>query len=168
MNWEAVSAIGQIAGAVLVGFTLIYLARQLRQNTVALQSSTFLAISTSMGSTMEVLATHADLVPVMIKAQAGLAALSSEERARFGFVMMMAFRRVETVVVQRHFGFIDAALTAGFERSAMSVLGSAGAREWWEQSKAAFSEIFSTWVDGRLAAGAPQPIHAALGRGVAG
>jgi len=165
MNWEAVSAIGQVAGAVLVGFTLIYLARQLRQNTVAMQSSTFFAISTAMGGTMEVLATHADLVPVMIKAQGGLAALSGEERARFGFVMMMAFRRVEAVVMQRHFGFIDPALTAGFERSAMSVLASPGAREWWEQSKAAFSASFSTWVDARLAGGGEQPIHAALGLG---
>ena len=33
MNWEAVGAISQIVGAVLVGITLIYLAVQLRQNT---------------------------------------------------------------------------------------------------------------------------------------
>ena len=52
MNWEAVGAISQIVGAVLVGITLIYLAIQLRQNTSALKSSTFLAISTLMGSTM--------------------------------------------------------------------------------------------------------------------
>ena len=164
MNWEAVSAVGQVAGAVLVGVTLIYLARQLRQNTAAMQSSTFLAISASMGATMEVLATSPDLAPLMIKGQAGLAALSHEERARFGFAMMMAFRRVETVVMQRHFGFVDPALTAGFERSAMSVLASTGAREWWEQSKAAFSDVFSSWVDARLAAGAERPIHAAFSR----
>ena len=59
-------------GAVLVGITLIYLAVQLRQNTSALKSSTFLAISTLMGSTMEVWATHSDLAPLLIKAQAGL------------------------------------------------------------------------------------------------
>src|SRR5579863_7533380 len=117
MNWEAISAIGQVAGAVLVGITLIYLSLQLRQNTSALKSSTFLAISTLMGSTMEVLATHSDLAPLLIKAQSGLDELSAAERARFGFLMMMAMRRVETVVVQTHFGFIDPELTAGFERS---------------------------------------------------
>ena len=110
MNWEAVGAISQIVGAVLVGITLIYLAVQLRQNTSALKSSTFLAISTLMGSTMEVWATHSDLAPLLIKAQAGLDELSPDERARFGFLMMMAFRRVETVVVQRHLGFIDRGL----------------------------------------------------------
>jgi hypothetical protein len=163
MNWEALGAIGQIVGVVLVGITLIYLALQLRQNTSALKSSTFLAISTLMGSTMEVFAIHADLAPLLIKVQPGLNELSAAERARYGFLMMMAYRRVETVVVQRHLGFIDSELTEGFERSALSALGSKGARQWWEASKGAFSDLFSTWVDEKLASNLPRPIHAGLG-----
>jgi hypothetical protein len=165
MNWEAVGAISQIVGAVLVGITLIYLAVQLRQNTSALKSSTFLAISTLMGSTMEVWATHSDLAPLLIKAQAGLDELSPDERARFGFLMMMAFRRVETVVVQRHLGFIDRTLTEGFERSALSALHAKGVRQWWDASKDAFSNLFSAWVDEKLASNLPRPIHAGLGLG---
>ena len=163
MNWEAIGAIGQIVGTALVGVTLIYLALQLRQNTSSLKSSTFLAISTLMGSTMEVLATHSDLAPLLIKAQSGLDELSAAERARFGFLMMMAFRRVETVVVQRHLGFIGAELTEGFERSALSALGSNGARQWWEMSKGAFSNLFSAWADEKLASDLPRPMHAGLG-----
>jgi hypothetical protein len=163
MNWEAAGAISQIVGTALVGITLIYLAIQLRQNTSALKSSTFLAISTLMGSTMEVWATHSDLALLLIKAQAGLDKLSPEERARFGFLMMMAFRRVETVVVQRYLGFIDPELTKGFERSALSVLNAAGMRQWWEASKGAFSNLFSAWVDENLASNLPPPIHAGLG-----
>ena len=165
MNWEAIGAVGQVIGAVLVGLTLIYLAVQLRQNTSALKSSTFLAISTLMGSTMEVFATHSDLPPLLIKAQVGLDELSADERARFGFLMMMAMRRVETVLVQRHLGFIDPELTMGFERSALSVLGSRGVRQWWESSKGAFSTLFSAWVDENLALNLPAPIHAGFGLG---
>src|ERR1700739_4389594 len=166
MNWEAVGAISQIVGTVLVGVTLIYLALQLRQNTSSLKSSTFLAISTLMGSTMEVLASSPDLAPLIIKAQAGLDALTGVERARFGFMMMMAFRRVETVVVQRHLGFIDRELTEGFERSALSTLHAKGMRQWWDASKSAFSNLFSAWVDEKLASNPPRPIHAGLGIGV--
>jgi hypothetical protein len=163
MNWDAIGAIGQLVGAVLVGITLVYLAIQLRQNTSALKSSTFLSVSTLMGSTMEVFATHADLAPLLLKAQSGLDKLSADERARFGFLMMMASRRVETVVVQRHLGFIDPELTAGFERSALSTLAYGGARQWWELSKGAFSDVFSSWVDARLASNPPAPMHAGLG-----
>lgn len=163
MNWEAVGAIGQIVGTVLVGVTLVYLSLQLRQNTASIRSSTFLAISTQMGSNMEIFATHADIAPLLVKAQAGLDGLSAVERARFGFLMMMAIRRVETVVVQRHLGFIDAELTEGFERSALSAFASAGVRQWWAASKGAFSRLFSAWLDAKLATELPQPIHAGLG-----
>jgi len=166
MNWEAIGAIGQIVGTVLVGVTLVYLALQLRQNTSSIKASTFLAISTSMGSTMEVLATHSDLAPLLIKAQSGLDELSPADRVRFGFIMVMAFRRVETVVVQRHLGFIDPELTEGFERSALSVLASKGARQWWDGSKGAFSNLFSAWVDEKIASSPPRPMHAGLGLGV--
>ncbi|HEY2711190.1 MAG TPA: hypothetical protein VGI60_01650 [Chthoniobacterales bacterium] len=150
----------------MVGITLIYLAVQLRQNTSALKSSTSLAISTLMGSTMEVWATHSDLAPLLIKAQAGLDQLSPDERARFRFLMMMAFRRVETIIVQRHLGFIDPELTEGFERSALSALHSKGVRQWWDASQGAFSNLFSGWVDENLGSNLPRPIHAGLGLGV--
>ena len=166
MNWEAIGAISQIVGTVLVGITLVYLSLQLRQNTSSLRSSTFLAISTLMGSNMEIFAIHSDLAPLLIKAQSGLDGLSAAERARFGFLMMMAIRRVETVVVQRHFGFIEPELTEGFERSALSALASEGPRQWWETSKGAFSHLFSTWVDEKLASNPPRPIHAGFGLGV--
>src|SRR5260370_2344311 len=166
MNWEAVGVISKIVGAALVGITLIYLAVQLRQNTSALKSSAFLAISTLMGSTMEVWATHSDLAPLLIKAQAGLDELCPDERARFGYLMMMALGRVETVVVQRHRGFMDRELTEGFERSALSALHAKGVRQWWDASKSAFSNLFSAWVDENLASNLPRPIHAGLGLGV--
>jgi len=163
MNWDAVSAIGQVAGTVLVGISLVYLAIQLRQNTAALKSSTFLSVSTQMGSNMETFASLPEVAPLFIKAQAGLDALSAAERVRFGFLMMMAFRRVETVVVQRHLGAIDPDLTIGFERSAMSGLRSTGPRQWWETSKGGFSDLFSAWVDRQLAADLPTAMHAGLG-----
>ncbi len=45
MNWEAIGAIGEIAGAIGVIVTLMYLAIQLRQNTNASQVA---AIQSSM------------------------------------------------------------------------------------------------------------------------
>ena len=37
MNWEAVSAIGELIGALAVLLTLVFLIVQIRQNTIALQ-----------------------------------------------------------------------------------------------------------------------------------
>jgi hypothetical protein len=40
MNWEAISAVGRLVGAVAVLVTLIYLAVQIRQNTAAVATAT--------------------------------------------------------------------------------------------------------------------------------
>lgn len=34
MNWEAVGAIGEVTGAILILVTLVYLSIQIRQNTI--------------------------------------------------------------------------------------------------------------------------------------
>ena len=163
MNWDAIGAVGEVLGATLVGATLIYLAFQLRQNTKALTSSTFQSVSSLMGETMEFLARDPTISALLVQAQDGLGELTVEERARFGFVMTMAVRRIETVFVQRSLGFIDARLTEGFERSAVSGIATGGAREWWETSKRAFSDDFASWFDQQLATNHIKPIHAGFG-----
>jgi hypothetical protein len=163
MNWDALGAVGELLGAVLVGTTLIYLAFQLRQNTKALTSSTFQAVSSNMALTMEFFAGDPTISALLLQAQDGLGELTAEERVRLGFVMTMAVRRIETVFVQRSLGFIDARLTEGFERSAVSGFATGGAREWWEASKRAFSDDFASWFDQQLATSNIKPIHAGLG-----
>ena len=37
MNWEAIGAVGEVLGAVAVVITLVYLARQLRENTKSIR-----------------------------------------------------------------------------------------------------------------------------------
>ena len=57
VNWEAVSAIGQVLGALAVVVSLIYLAAQVRQNTRVVRAATFqsvvetsLTFSTAIGA----------------------------------------------------------------------------------------------------------------------
>jgi hypothetical protein len=47
-----------------------------------------------------------------------------EERVRLHFWFVMAVRRFEGVYFQRRLGFVDAAVTEGFERSHISILAS--------------------------------------------
>ncbi len=69
MNWDAIGAVGELIGAILVGATLIYLAFQLRQNTKALTSSTFQAVSSNMASNMEFFAGDPTISALLVKAQ---------------------------------------------------------------------------------------------------
>ena len=50
-----------------------------------------------MNQISEAIATHPDLSALMVKGSDGLALLTSEERVRFSFLFVMAFRRFEAV-----------------------------------------------------------------------
>jgi hypothetical protein len=161
---QDLGSIGELVAAVATVATLAYLAIQVRQNTRALRSSTFQQISMDMSLSADAVASSPDLAAIIVKASAGLGGLTPEERVRFHFYLIMVFRRLEAVYVQRRLGSIDLQWTQGFERSVISVLASAGAGEWWQATSSAFSAEFAAHVDAKLASGVHAPIHPGFGR----
>ncbi len=156
--------LGELIAAVATIATLAYLAIQVRQNTRALRSSTFQEISMDMSLAAEAIASNPDLAAIIVKASAGLVGLTADERVRFHFYLVMAFRRLEAVYVQRILGSIDPRMTQGFERSVISILTNGGAAEWWHSTKTAFSTQFAAHIDAQLASGVHAPLHPGFGR----
>ena len=87
MNWEAISAIGQIVGALAVLITLIYLAVQLRQNTAAVATSTYESTMTGFNDINVVVASHPALASVLDRGCQGNENLSPEENVQFNFLL---------------------------------------------------------------------------------
>ena len=169
VGWREVTlqdlgSIAEIVAAVATVATLAYLAVQVRQNTRALRSDTFQRISMDMSLAADAIASSSDLAAIIVKASKGLSGLTPEERVRFHFYLVMAFRRLEAIYVQRLFGSIDPARTLGFERSVMSILLTGGASEWWESTKNAFSAEFAAYVDAQLTSNIHASIHPGFGR----
>lgn len=106
MNWEAIGAIGETLSAGGVIVTLLYLTVQLRQNTQAMKSATFQSINEGMTGIGQMFATDAELPRVLLQGQGGLGTLTSEDRVRLSFALMMTFRRLHAVHVQCQLGMI--------------------------------------------------------------
>ena len=87
MNWEAISAIGQIVGALAVLITLIYLAVQLRQNTAAVATSTYESTMTGFNDINVVVASHPALASLLDRGCQGIGNLSPEETVQFNFLL---------------------------------------------------------------------------------
>jgi hypothetical protein len=160
---QDIGSIGEMIAAIATIGTLAYLAVQVRQNTRALRSSTFQDIANDMSVSSEAICTHADLSAVLVKGSESLADLSPEERMRHSFFLLMTFRRLESVFIQRQHGFVGPDLTGGFERSVISVVASGGGAEWWRSAKPAFSPSFVEYVDQRLKSDEFPRIHPGLG-----
>ncbi len=157
MTIQDLGSIGKLIAAIATIATLAYLAVQMRQNTSALRSSTFQAITADMARSSEAIATNADLAEIMFKSVADSAGLSPVERTRYGLTMLMIFRRFEAVYIQGLLGSIDMEMTEPFERSALQGIATGSGAQWWAATKYSFSSQFVAHVDRQLAAGVGRP-----------
>lgn len=155
--------LGEFVGAIAVVVTLVYLSKQIRQNTKAMQSATFQHVADSMSMNSEVAVSVPGLIPILLKAQADPSNLNDQERACYHFFLLMAFRRVETYYIQSTLGAVDKSLVQGFDRSALSLLLDGAGRSWWESARTGFSDSFVDWVDRRIESGDLKPIHPGFG-----
>jgi hypothetical protein len=77
--------------------------------------------------------------------------------------MLMTFRRLESLFIQRKMGFVGPELTEGFERSVISVIARGGGLQWWQEGKHAFSQELSGYVDAKLQTESFPHIHPGVG-----
>lgn len=159
MNWEALGAIANLLAAIGVVATLIYLSIQIRQNTKAVRSSSIQNLVQSFSATAQAAVENEQIIPLLLKGNAGADALTEVERARLHFWFIMTFRRFEGVYFQRDLGIVDADVIEGFERSHMAVLASKSAQEWWANSKDIFNSGFVSYVEKLFETRAPKSLH---------
>ena len=87
MNWEAISAVGQLVGALAVLVTLIYLAVQIRQNTAAVATATYESAMTGFNDINVVVASHPSLASLLDRGCQSPDSLNAEEVVQFNFLL---------------------------------------------------------------------------------
>ncbi len=132
MNWEALGAIGELAGALGVIVTLAYLARQMRVNTVALQNETT-RDSTQMiiDSYSTVIADEA-IAAIYLKGLESFEALSDVEKIRFHYICCQRLHAASVNLSFQSAGRSKAPLSDGLESWIERMLVRKGFREWYD------------------------------------
>lgn len=100
MNWEAISAIGEVIGAVAVVVTLAYLARQVRQsnrqNLLAAFQHNYDSTNQFLESTLE----SAELADIVVRGRESYETLTAPERLRFDHFHLVVLNIVESHLFQ--------------------------------------------------------------------
>ena len=149
MNWEAVGAVGETAGAIGVIVTLIYLALQIRQNTRTSRLASFQASTEMLNSVSQAIATNSELSEILTALDDGRE-LSPNDYKKFSFLTLSLFRSWETAFYQRSEGL---ALKQSWERYEGSIrvqLSIPSVRDWWKTGAFGFTEDFRVYIDGVL------------------
>lgn len=163
MTLQELGSIGEFIAAIATLVTLVYLAYQVRQNTRALQSSTFQAISEQMAANVEPIISSGEVADILARGIAGGEGFTAAERIRFQSSMVGSLRRMEAVFIHSRLGSIDEGMASGFERSMLTLLYSPGGARWWQSAKITFNPDFVRHVDEWLSASDGEAEHPSVG-----
>ena len=96
MNWDAIGAISEILAAIAVVVTLIYLAKQIRQNSQAVEISALRDTTEQWNRWSEVLATSPELADIVTRGNKSYRNLPEVEALQSGAYIQMFFDCVES------------------------------------------------------------------------
>ena len=146
MDWEAIAAVGEIVGATAVVVTLLFVAREIRQNNRALSVAALRDTTAQWNHWSEMLATSSDLADIVVRGNNAYDSLSSGEKMRYGAYVQAFFDNVESyralVTEHRLERNLDVLISITRRR-----LASAGFRRWWAENTVDYEDDFVRWVE---------------------
>ena len=147
MNWTAIGAIGEFLGATGVIITLIYLARQVRQNTRATRLSTSHSISAAARDWNRPLLNDPELAWAFQVGTEDPTKLDEKEQARFIELCFSLFRMFEDAHYQFQKGALDPDVWMGYEKLYAAYAKAPGFQAYWERRKETFRPEFQELID---------------------
>ncbi len=146
MNWDAISAIGEIVGATAVVITLAYLAIQIRNSTRIAKSATRQAIaemSMAMGTD---LVADKELTAALLK-DFKAEDLDEADRVRLLARNYIAMRHYENIYYQFLTGMIEDDEWRGFRQNLKAVLQWRSMQEYWNNECQYYSDAFRAEIE---------------------
>ena len=129
VNWEAISAIGQIVGAIAVVISLIYVAREVRSSAHATQLASRHSMEDIFIRWAQQLADNQNLREVYYRGLQDFESLEGADLVGFGVLVQGMFRLYEEAYYRHLEGHLDARVWYGWEaamRRPQRISGSSG------------------------------------------
>lgn len=146
MNWDAVGAIGETVGAVGVVVTLIYLARQIRQQNRESRIAAVHELNEAFRGSVTAFQ-DAGLADIFARGKDDFQALIEPERLRFIAMVQGVFRVWEDAFYQYDAGRLDPRIWRAMVVQFSGYLSLPGVVRVWEIRKQAYNERFRDFVD---------------------
>jgi hypothetical protein len=151
MNWEMLTAIGQLA-TVCVGVpSIIYFAIQLREQTRERRQSAVNALTVQWGDLTKALHENPEFTALFLRGVQSFHDLDAVSKLRFSAFQNRFFKNFEGMYYSRREGILTSDLWSEIERTMSDFLAYDGVRQWWETRKHWHTEGFVRVVDAMIA-----------------
>ena len=147
MDWEAISAVGEIVGATAVVVSLLYLAVQMRHSTAATQGARRDTIAQLTTDVLGRIASDAELASIFRRGQIDPDSLSDDEAFRLDLLLYTIFDHWETMHSQIKRSTFAEEDFAKYETIIGFYMAQPGAQRFWESFSGSFTKSFQAYVD---------------------
>ena len=132
MNWESIGAISELVGAVAVVVSLLYLAKQIKQNTQSTEAVGFQTWQSDSAAHWLAMANNRELGRDVAACMYDSRNLSDDSWIPVGSWLLNNLRQYQTTFILHERGVIDDDLFAVEMRMAARNLWIPGIRQWWD------------------------------------
>jgi len=151
MDWEAIAAVSEVFGAIAVVVTLIYLARQIHQSTVATRIASYHQAQEQIWSVAATVSTNKKLAEIFAQIYGGgIAQLSVPDRMQLEFALSSLYFGFENMLVLHEKGFIDTELWQNVIDNNARLLRSPLSQEYLASRRGGISRRLEAAVEERL------------------
>ena len=156
MNWEMISAIGQMLGAIAVVVSLIYLAIQIRSQKQESRNAVINSLTTQFNDFMRSQVESADLCALWLRGLHSFDELDAPSKLRFSSHIGRQLRTADSLYLHFREGTLDPRLWRGFDRTIADIAAYAGFQKWWPTRKHWYSDEFCALIDDHIKTGKPR------------
>ena len=147
MDLQDIGSVGEIVAAIATVATLIYLAIQIRQNTIEQRNSSRMATTRLITDWHTVVMSDSELVRIFSAGFLEPDKLESSDRARFIWIVAAFASRIEEMSTQYKAGLIEPELWGQYRATMASFLVNPILKEWWDSRVFVCSEEFYYEID---------------------
>ena len=167
MNWEAIGAIAELAGAAGVIVSLIYLAKQISttnknvdQNTTALLNQSEAASISEVINIISPQINDRAQAELMMKGHADIEQLDLIDRYRYTCALLVMFELHQTYFLQHKRGGAGEETWLYYARMFDRLMQLPGVLTWWLETRESFEPTFIAYIDAKISTNTGESVNA--------
>lgn len=142
---------GEFIGALGVVVSLVYLTRQMMQNTISVRAASFNAMVQNSISLLEHSFRDSEFAAFLARAERDPSALRPEERVRWDAYMTAVYRHFGNLQYSHRVGALDHQMWDAYRATLKNHLRTKSWADWFLENRGVFSAALGTQVDEALA-----------------
>jgi hypothetical protein len=147
MTLESLGNLGEFVGAIGVVISLVYLARQMRQNTLSVRAASFNSMIQNSIRLLEHSFRDSEFAAFLARAEADPDKLTPHERLRWDSYMTAVYRHFGNLVYQFRVGALDEQMWQAYQQDLKQHLRADSWAAWYLRHRDVFSRSLTEHVE---------------------